>query len=702
MSLDLDSPIVAPVPLLPETLPEAPQPPMTMGEPGPPPPVALPRPEPFPPVHLRSVRAGCWLVNYAPTGSSVVSFDATLRVEAHSAGRTASGDLYQRPVILLPFPPGPPHPILLPGPNPANGVPILSRSRYRFYLRVTQILENFTFGNSFQLGFEMWRFTAPSSWALEGAFSAQMTWIAAPAGYPSTSDYLEGDLKNAAGAVVGRLKMGWVSKYYRKASVEIDSVTGSEQPLDNGAGIGWKQVFDTLGWDVTIKLSDINVAEPSGPGWSDAEMHAAMLARRDPISLDTEWRYHILAVKMIDSTPRGIMYDAGGTDSNHVPREGVGISTHWIIPDTPEWGLVRNLRFGTAKAPFFRTAVHELGHAMALFHTTVDNGFMNTTDVIAASATPMNPFPTNIKWNYADENLKQLRHYSDEFVRPGGTAFGTASTTTPPISPTDRIVEVPELELRVAPLLEQVPIGAPVRVNISLVNRGKTVQRVPARLSLKTDFVRGWVSGPSDTVRSFSPVIRCIEDQPTTELQPGAEISDALTLLRGAEGALFPSSGLHEITVEVRWDVEPMEVVVRGTATVLVTGARDAEHAAAAHKVLATPDAHLVLVLGGDHLHEGIEAVETAVSDPVLRPHFAVIEAKRLAQRAGKRRPQLSKAAALVDEYTVMSGPELGKLAKLVKAAGTKEGAPEMTKALKARARYVELTPDIRAALDAL
>jgi len=138
-----------------------------MGEPGPPPPVALPRPEPFPPVHLRSVRAGCWLVNYTPTGSSVVSFDGTLRVEAHSAGRTASGDLYQRPVILLPFPPGPPHPILLPGPNPANGVPILSRSRYRFYLRVTQILENFTFGNSFQLGFEMWRFTAPSSWALE-------------------------------------------------------------------------------------------------------------------------------------------------------------------------------------------------------------------------------------------------------------------------------------------------------------------------------------------------------------------------------------------------------------------------------------------------------------------------------------------------------------------------------------------------------
>ena len=53
-----------------------------------------------------------------------------------------------------------------------------------------------------------------------------------------------------------------------------------------------------------------------------------MLARRNPISLDTEWRYHILAVKLIDSTPRGIMYDAGGTDSNNVPREG------WASPPT--------------------------------------------------------------------------------------------------------------------------------------------------------------------------------------------------------------------------------------------------------------------------------------------------------------------------------------------------------------------------------
>ena len=184
-----------------------------------------------------------------------------------------------------------------------------------------------------------------------------------------------------------------------------------------------------------MDVSDPNVAEPSGESWSDAEMHAAMLARRDASNLDAEWRYHVLAAHLLDSTPRGIMYDAFGTDSNNVPREGLGISSHWVIPNASPWGTVKSVRFGAAAAPYFRTAVHELGHAMGLFHNTVDNGFMNTTDVIAASCAAT--FPACIQWSFAADDQKRLRHYPDVFVRPGGTAFGTASTTTPAISPTD-------------------------------------------------------------------------------------------------------------------------------------------------------------------------------------------------------------------------------------------------------------------------
>ena len=53
----------------------------------------------------------------------------------------------------------------------------------------------------------MYRFTAPNTWANEGAFTALMQWIPAPAGFPSSGDYLEGTVKNAANVVVGRLKM---------------------------------------------------------------------------------------------------------------------------------------------------------------------------------------------------------------------------------------------------------------------------------------------------------------------------------------------------------------------------------------------------------------------------------------------------------------------------------------------------------------
>src|SRR5512134_1380938 len=72
-------------------------------------PTALPAPSPsF--FHIHSVRAGCWLISFRPVGAPLIAFDGTMRVESHSDGRTASGDLYQRPVKFLPIPPFPPRP----------------------------------------------------------------------------------------------------------------------------------------------------------------------------------------------------------------------------------------------------------------------------------------------------------------------------------------------------------------------------------------------------------------------------------------------------------------------------------------------------------------------------------------------------------------------------------------------------------------
>jgi hypothetical protein len=661
------------------------------------------------------LRCGCYLLNYSPNAGGLVTYDGALRVECHNAGRTASGDLYQRRVVFVPLPgrpARPPQPILFGGPNPAGGIPVLARGQYRYYLRVTQLLDWVAIGNSFTLGFEMWRFakaagpwSSGGGWTNEGAFTAEMVWQAAPAGYPSARDYLAGDVANSSGAVVGRLTMGWVSSYLRKATVEIDRVAQSEPALDNGAGVTWKTIGDSVGWDITVEQSDANVAEPSGESWSDAEAHAAMLARRKATDLDAEWRYHVLCVRRLDSTPRGIMYDAYAGDSNNVPREGCVISTHWTIPNTPDYGLVQGMRFGAAASPYFRTAVHELGHAMGLYHNTADNGFMNTTDVIAGSslAAGSAAFPNNVLWAYNGEDAKRMRHMPDIYVRPGGTPFGTAYGATP-ISPTDFEVEVPGFELRVEPLLPSVPLGAPVRINVALVNTADGANVAPGTMSLKGGFVKGAVVDPTGTTRTFSPLVLCVDEQPLTVLQKEESVTDSLTLLRGGEGALFPMPGAYEIEVEAHWDGEGgMAAVVTGKTYVIVTGAVDAAHAEAALKIFATPDALLTLVLGGDHLPEGIAAIQSALDNPVLRPHYAYIEAKRVGQRFGKRKANVTAAAKLIEPTTVMSPAEIKKAAQIVKDAAPEGAAGKsIAKTLKAKAETLTSGNGVKDLVDSL
>ena len=365
--------------------------------------------------------------------------------------------------------------------------------------------------------FELFRFNSTAnSWTNQGLHSAKMTFTSAASNYPSGATYLTGELVSPAGVNIGPITMGWVSKYLRKATLEIDRVNAAEYPGGNGASEDWKSVFDAVDWDINAYESDTNLTEPSGQFWSDAEMHSAMLARRDSSNLDTEWRYHILCVKRLDSTSRGIMYDAFAGDSNNIPREGAGISSHWTIPNTAQWGTVQGQRFGASPAPYFRTAVHELGHALGLYHNMADNGFMNTTGTIAASA---GTFPANIQWSFNAIDAKRLRHMPDPWVRPGMIPFGSPYSSAP-ISPTDALDIAGPLRLSVEPLLDVIPIGAPVRVKVTLTNRSDSPIEVPASLSLKSENVTGQVRDPSQAARAFRSIIRCVEEHELTVLKP--------------------------------------------------------------------------------------------------------------------------------------------------------------------------------------
>ena len=148
---------------------------------------------------------------------------------------------------------------------------------------------------------------------------------------------------------------------------------------------------------------------------------------------------------------------------------------------------------------------------------------MNTTGTIAASA---GTFPANIQWSFNAIDAKRLRHMPDPWVRPEMIPFGSPYSSAP-ISPTDALDIAGPLRLSVEPLLDVIPIGAPVRVKVTLTNRSDSPIEVPASLSLKSENVTGQVRDPSQAARAFRSIIRCVEEHELTVLKPQCLIQNS-------------------------------------------------------------------------------------------------------------------------------------------------------------------------------
>ena len=395
---------------------------------------------------------GCYLINYAPFGAfnRGNAFEGTLRVETATGQPAASGDFYQRE-----FTEGEERGFL-PSPDPVHGIPVFPIGRYRYYLRATNIVGT---DSGFDLTFEVHRFnraemtlldTRTTHWVLEDVLTAHLSAglvpsqdpiddpaapedFPLPARFPFPGQFFSGPVTDRAGDKAGTFKMGQVSPRLRKATIEIDRVPDAEFPRDNQAGVTWKTVFDGLNWEVTVSESETDIAKPDGPVWKPADAEAAMHKHRDRNDLDAEWRYHILVVQLITGADSnfGVMYDHGF--GREMTRQGLYIASQFTFPlDDPKWGPLRGLQCGATPA-FFRTALHEMGHAMGLFHQNRGFSFMRPTEQIAEDAPASAPFPSNIMWSYHPDDEHRLRHWPDIAVRPGGVDLGGGDVTPPSI-----------------------------------------------------------------------------------------------------------------------------------------------------------------------------------------------------------------------------------------------------------------------------
>jgi hypothetical protein len=594
-------------------------------------------------------------MTYRPIGSPV-SFEGTLRVDrsAPDGGPDniiVSGDLYTAPAgsSLIPVTAGtteePAEGSALPSVAAAASavnspalppilrrppIPVFSRSRYHSYLKVTKVTVPVVGICQVTLVADQFNYMPPPGGQHQGSFpsaaSRTVTIVlkkaAAPFPYTLTGGpYFEGRLL-VAGVDKGSVRLAWVSPFFRRASVEIDTLTGAiaPAPVPDGAGRNeyFESIFAKIGWQLGVITDQTNIPVPAGvvatDCWTSASLHALMTSVRNPTTdLDKEWRIHLIVVPAKLGCGRGVMYDQIG-----VPREACASFSEDGYPtsDSANFGNAANKKQRNVLRAYLRSAAHEITHTLNQIHqeqeTAADNSIMTTTpsvaDVLGDSTTGApGVFPDQINLAHNANVRHHLNHMPDPVIRPGGWPFGSWFPSGAPQASDRHPFNASELELVVTCGQERLALGQPLDLSWTLTNRGAAALYAPNDVSVEALFAVVSVTDGDGRQRILRPfVIRC-EGATLRELKPREKVSATHRVFWSSEGFAFERPGRYTVTVTVQWSAQGVPVGVSGSCDVFVEyPTTDADNRAAS--LVLHPEVGKWVALGGgaDHLTEAV------------------------------------------------------------------------------------------------
>lgn len=150
-------------------------------------------------------------------------------------------------------------------------------------------------------------------------------------------------------------------------------------------------------------------------------------------------------------------------------------------------------------------------------------------------------------------------------------------------------------------------------------------------------------------------------------------VTGSMCLLRGPDGPLFGVPGPSSVTVRLEWYDKRVRYLVSGSCEIQVANFQDAPHLKVARKLIETQDTLAGFAIGGDGFADGNQAINLALANPTLKPHFAVIRFRRMIRDSGSEVGHLLDLLDLLCQVSgndpfILTGSEVQRLAELVTA----------------------------------